>query len=101
MIFKDIVEERGIKADNNTYDEAHDIKTAAKVERKWIRPLKEGTDQQGGTAVPLGFSLVNGLPDVAIRAGSKLNPFAKEWNPWQERAPEEDRSSLPSPMDIL
>ncbi|RVW62383.1 hypothetical protein CK203_062116 [Vitis vinifera] len=83
---------RGLEADNNTYDAAHDIETAAKVERKWIRPLKEGTNQQGGAAVPPGLSPVNGTPDVAIRAGSKLNPFAKEWNPWQERAPEEDRS---------
>ncbi|WKA05390.1 hypothetical protein VitviT2T_023360 [Vitis vinifera] len=92
VIFKDILEERGLEADNNTYDAAHDIETAAKVERKWIRPLKEGTNQQGGAAVPPGLSPVNGTPDVAIRAGSKLNPFAKEWNPWQERAPEEDRS---------
>ncbi|RVW81351.1 hypothetical protein CK203_038070 [Vitis vinifera] len=91
VIFKDILEEKGLKADNNnTCDESHDIKTTGQVVRKWFRPMGQGMNQQGGAAGLPGLSPINGT--LLTRARSKLNPFAKEWNPWQERAPEEDRS---------
>ena len=91
VIFKDILEEKGLKADNNnTCDESHDIKTTGQVVRKWFRPMGQGMNQQGGAAGLPGLSPING--PLLTRARSKLNPFAKEWNPWQERAPEEDRS---------
>lgn len=78
-IFKDILEERGLQDDHNnndndnnsTWEEVHRVRTV----RKWFRPRREAMkNQQGGGA------------------GSTLNPSAKEWYPWQSRAPDEDRS---------
>ncbi|KAF5446159.1 hypothetical protein F2P56_031809 [Juglans regia] len=103
VIFKDLLEERGSKV--RTSDEEGGRAGDDKAVTRRMRQFGEGTSRSKGAVLDLVEAFPDGvektwLPSsLGISEGegdaetvrSTLNPFAKEWNPAIERAPEEER----------
>ncbi|KAG6630581.1 uncharacterized protein LOC122292165 [Carya illinoinensis] len=102
VIFKDLLEERGSKV--RTSDEECGRAGDEKAVTRRVRQFGEGTSRKVAvldlveafpdgvekTWLPSSLGMSEGEGD-AESVRFKLNPFAKEWNPAIERAPEEER----------
>ena len=84
MLFKDVIEERGVKV--GASDKVGDIVGEDSSKETMV----SGEGLLGSH--PEGFEKMEQEGEGSSVTGrTNLNPFAKEWNPTTERAPEEER----------
>ncbi|KAB1225222.1 hypothetical protein CJ030_MR1G025745 [Morella rubra] len=102
VIFNDVLGERGAKV-RVSGDDGHGVGNAQAMLTKRSRQFGECTSKEGammdlaGLRVPFHEGLEKTRArselgeDAAVTVLTKLNPFAREWNPAKERSPEEER----------